>query len=146
MKLLPSILLLSLGFTVTGFSEPSLAEQRAIAEQGNPGAQYTLGFLYFEGSPDVPKDLKEAAKWFQKAAENGNASAQLSLSMMYVDGLGVQKNPAEAVRWLQAAAQQENAVAQYSLGVMYIEGLGVKRDPAIAAQPVSYTHLTLPTT
>ena len=44
------------------------------AEQGDAEAQYRLGSRYVLGY-GVPEDDAEAAKWFQKVAEQGHASS-----------------------------------------------------------------------
>src|SRR4051812_21260441 len=43
---------------------------RSLAEQGYPAAQFQLGFLYRTGW-GVPRDYKEAFKWFHRAADHG---------------------------------------------------------------------------
>ena len=43
---------------------------RPFAEQGVTMAQYNLGVMYDKGQ-GVPQDDAEAAKWYQKAAEQG---------------------------------------------------------------------------
>jgi TPR repeat protein len=40
---------------------------RPLANQGNSGAQYNLGFMYYEGE-GVPQDFAEAVKWYRLAA------------------------------------------------------------------------------
>ena len=37
----------------------------------------------------VPKDIREAVKWFTKAAEQGYANAQFNLGVAYHNGNGV---------------------------------------------------------
>jgi TPR repeat protein len=44
--------------------------------QENAGAQYNLGNMYDFGK-GVLKDAKQAASWYQKAAEQGYAKAML---------------------------------------------------------------------
>jgi len=43
-------------------------------------ARHSLGVMYFNGE-SLPKDLKEAAKWFRLAAEQGHATAKLALNL-----------------------------------------------------------------
>ncbi|WP_426994693.1 tetratricopeptide repeat protein [Methylomonas sp. CM2] len=54
----------------------------------------------------MKKDYKEAANWYQLAAEQGDASSQHALGYMYNEGLGVTKNPLEAEKWFQLAEKQ----------------------------------------
>ena len=61
------------------------------AEQGDPFAQYSVGYFYYHGI-GVPKDFAQAFRWFRKAAEQGNAEAQNDLGSMYEFGHGVSKD------------------------------------------------------
>ena len=54
----------------------------------------------------VEKDLKEAAKWYRKAAEQGHAYGQYNLGDMYENGKGVEKDRDEARKWYGKAAAQ----------------------------------------
>jgi TPR repeat protein len=47
----------------------------------------------------------EAAKWTQKAAEQGLDASQFEVGAMYSDGIGVSRNYTEAVKWLRRAAE-----------------------------------------
>lgn len=58
-----------------GDYETALKEWRPLAENGNPGAQYNLGFNYLQGK-GVPKDLVQAYFWFDLAARKGRGIAQ----------------------------------------------------------------------
>ena len=88
--------------------------------------QRNLGEAYYNGRG--PKSDIEAAKWFQKAAEQGYAGAQWFLGLMYVKGAGVPKSDVEAIKWFRKAADQGFADAQFNLGRMYYEGAGVPKD------------------
>lgn len=44
------------------------------ARLGDAEAQFEVGCCYYEGDGD-PKNLVEAVKWYQKAAEQGNSDA-----------------------------------------------------------------------
>ena len=76
----------------------------------------------------MPRDFREALKWFHKAAEQGSASAQYNLGVMSAKGRGVRQDPVEAARWYRRAADLGNANAQYNLGVMCQTGEGVRQD------------------
>jgi len=52
----------------------ALKEFKPLAEQGDAIAQYNLGGMYQLGR-GVPKDNKEAVKWFRLAAEQGHVNA-----------------------------------------------------------------------
>jgi TPR repeat protein len=79
-----------------------------------------------------PHDLKEAYRWFQKAARRGYAPAQVNLAMMYLQGWGVARNDGAALYWLTLAAQQRHPVGLFDLGQLYLKGCGVPQDYAEA--------------
>ena len=91
---------------------PPFAETKAKAEAGDADAQFNLGVMYYQGL-GVEQDLKEAVKWYQKAADQGDvAMAQFNLGVMYEKGKGVEQDFKEAVKWYQKAADQGDAMAQ----------------------------------
>ena len=55
--------------------------------EGDATFQALLGDCYDWGR-GVARDAGEAARWYQKAAEQGNAEAQLTLGDMYSGGRG----------------------------------------------------------
>ncbi len=76
----------------------------------------------------MPKDDREAVKWYRLAAEQRHPLAQFNLGFMYTEGKGVAKDDSEADMWVQRAAKRGFADAQFNLGVMYAEGKGVPKD------------------
>ena len=54
------------------------AELTKKAEQGQAGAQFELGGMYFNGD-GVPQNISIAINWFRKAAKQGHVSAQYNL-------------------------------------------------------------------
>jgi TPR repeat protein len=128
---------------------------RKAAEQDHAGAQYQLGVVYRDGV-GVSKSESEAIKWLRLASSWGiskaqrdldallrkqllasedaftanpelsDAESQFALGLMYVDGQGVDKDPATAAQWFLKAAHQDHLEAQYRLGEMYQNGIGVE--------------------
>jgi TPR repeat protein len=84
---------------------------RPLAEQGDPRAQATLGFLYANGL-GVPLDYAEAARWYQRAAEQGDALAQGSLGFLYAHALGVPRDLVRAHAWFSLAAARSVGALQ----------------------------------
>ena len=82
----------------------------------------------YDNGEGVPKDDREAVKWFRRAAGQGFADAQFNLGLMYANGEGVPEDDREAVKWYRRAAEQGHANAQLNLGVMYANGEGVPED------------------
>jgi len=56
---------------------------RAKAESGDASSQYQLGTLYFTGDFGFTKDLTEAIKWYQKAADQNYPNMELPLASAY---------------------------------------------------------------
>ena len=101
----------------------ALREWTPIAEQGDAGAQYNLGQLYYLGD-GVTQNYKTALKWYRLSAEQGISAAQYQLGHMYYLGDGVTQNSKTAVKWYRLSAEQGLAVAQRQLGLMYGIGNG----------------------
>lgn len=88
---------------------------RKAAEQGDPSAQCSLGFMYYSGFYGLDRDYAEADKWARKAAEQGYADAQCLLGNMYSACDGINPDYDQAVTWLIKAAEQKHAEAAYLL-------------------------------
>jgi TPR repeat protein len=138
----------ALWITQTAAAADDIATLRAKAEKGDAEAQFDLGLRYVIGA-GVPRNDREAVKWFQKAialwitqtaaaaddiatlrakAEKGDAEAQFGLGRKYRFGIGVPRNDGEAVKWYRKAAEQGLAKAQYNLANAYHLGRGVPKD------------------
>lgn len=109
-----------------------------LAREGNPEAQYNMGWLYANGiggKVDVPT----AVYWWKKAAAGNHAASQFSLGMVYLtgDGKTIKKNVPEAIHWHMRSARNG-----YEEGVEMMRQLYktrkravVKLYPDIAAEP-----------
>jgi len=93
-----------------------------------------LGNYYREGIPNSPvkPDLDRARSMFSYAAFYfGDRDAQYNLARMYLEGMGVPKDPKVAARWLSLAADKGQHQAQALLGEMLIKGAEVPRRSAL---------------
>lgn len=104
---------------------------RKAADQGDPGAQSELGYLYVQGI-GVQKSETEAARWFLRASAGGSLTGKLNLAVMYLKGRGVRQDNELALSLFTQLAEAGNARAQDYLGIMYYNGDGVGKDPAMA--------------
>jgi len=95
-----------------------------LAVQGDSTSQLKLGLRYAL-SPWDTKDNKQAAKWFEKAAEQGQIEAQYHYGYALLKGLGVIQDYKRAFFWLEKAARNGYADAQFALGEMYQLGVSV---------------------
>jgi TPR repeat protein len=97
-------------------SQSDLNELMAKAQSGDAEAQYWLGTAYSVGK-FLPKDLKEAARWWLKSAGQGHVPAQRRYGTALLPN-----SPSAGERWLLQAAEQGDAEAQLWLGVAYERG------------------------
>ncbi len=102
------------------------------AKRGHLQAQKRLAELYEFGMLCLDVDLKDAAYWYGKAANQGDAEAQYDLYLCYQHGKGVEKNLQEAVRWLKLSANGGYADAMAALGWHFAAGKGVSKNEAEA--------------
>lgn len=113
--------------------EIDIAGIKQKAEAGNLHYQFILGEAYCIGY-GVPKDLKKALEWIEKAARQGDAAAQFRLGVFYETGKDTVKDPQKAAEWYEKAAKQGHAASQFNLGCFYDEGKGVAKDPKKAVE------------
>lgn len=97
-----------------------LADLLERAEGGEAEAQFALGLRYRDGE-GVSQSYREAARWFDAAANSGHVAAQMNLGVMYRQGVGVPKDVDLARVWLHAAARAGNPEAQKYLGEVYAQ-------------------------
>ncbi len=90
-------------------------------------SQVALGIKYRNGD-GVPQDLRQAAGWFRKAADQGDAEAQNYLGLMYHYGEGAPKDYQHALALYRKAADQGYLSAQFNIGLMYDNGDGMPKD------------------
>ena len=112
--------------------DPRILEYyREMASEKLPRAMLFMGKILVDGW-GVPKNGREAAKWYRLAAEYGFADAQYDLGIIYSNGLDVPKDNKEAFKWYNLAAEQGMAISQVNLGRMYEYGHGVQQDLEMA--------------
>ncbi len=56
-----------------------------------------------------PFSYKNAAEWYQKAADQGDSKGQFELGQMYYKGTGVPQDYKQALKWYQKSAEQGDA-------------------------------------
>lgn len=83
--------------------------QYAASYFSDPNAQYNLARLYLEGI-GVEKDSRQAARWFNLAAEKGHHPSQAVLGHLLVNGEGVPRQRARGLMWLTLAREAADPV------------------------------------
>jgi uncharacterized protein len=110
-----------------------ITQLKADAQKGYASQQIELAAAYFTGS-GVTQDAKQAAYWYQKAAEAGDPEAENEIGFFYQAGIGVPVDRTRALHWYQLAAASGLTRAKVNLGVVYVWGLGVAKDEELAMQ------------
>jgi len=78
-----------------------------LADEGDPDAQYYVGFMHAQGL-GAPQDYARAANWYERAALQGYAPAQNYLGLLYYEGKGVDRDFRTAFIYFELAAAQGN--------------------------------------
>ena len=97
-----------------------LPDVRKMAEQGDAEAQWRLGTLYLKGDGVWQNDT-EAAKWFQRAADQSYIPALTALGSQYWAGRGVQQNYNKAYFWYDVALAKGDQNAESQLNALATE-------------------------
>jgi TPR repeat protein len=107
-------------------------DQWAAAHRNEPIAMINLGNLYADGSL-VGKNLPEARKWYERAADAGSALAMRNIAWRYEHGRGFEQNDREALTWYGRAAMAGDVPSMHALGLFNYRGRVVERDLRKAA-------------
>lgn len=121
------------GSAVARAAEPDIPRIQADAERGSVQQEIQLAAAYLFGR-GVVRDEKQAAYWYEKAANSGDPGAQQQIGYFYQAGIGVERNPARGAEWFERAIAGGLISAKVNLGVAYMWGLGLRKDPEFAVQ------------
>lgn len=122
-----------------------------MARKGDLSATFTLAKLYYDGSRNLPRDVRKAKSYFTSIAKQywtrdsktisggppglerlaGKAAGYIG--RMYLRGEGVAQDFTQASKWFRRGIQNGDASSQNGLGYMYLYGYGVKIDRQRAA-------------
>ena len=108
-----------------------------LAEAGDAVAQFNIGYMH-EFGEGVTSNHVLAAKWYERAADQGDARAQHSLANYYFTS----GSYATATKWYQQSAEQGLAEAQADLGASYGLGQGVPQSYIYAHMWSNISSLT----
>ena len=106
---------------------------RLAAAKGDPSAQFDVGAKLAEGQRATP-NYKEAAKWYQRSADQGFVQSQYRLGTLYERGLGLKADQSRAQAWYQRAAERGNVKAMHNLAVMSANQSKGSPDYTVAAR------------
>lgn len=122
-----------------------------MARKGDLSATFTLAKLYYDGSRNLPRDVRKAKSYFTSVAKQywtregktisggppglerlaGKAAGYIG--KMYLRGEGVPQDFQAASKWFRRGIQNGDASSQNGLGHMYLHGYGLKIDRQRAA-------------
>lgn len=106
---------------------------RTSAAANFTNSLYELGKVYYYGDyDDTKKDLKEALRLFEKAANQGHPGAANFVANMLYDGEGVNLNRLLAIEWYKKAAMLGDRHGAHNLAKKYMEGTVVAKDETAA--------------
>lgn len=108
-----------MGYYREGNYEQAMACWEDAAAEGNAGAMYNIGTLYYSGE-GVKQDYQAALDWFLRGAEGGSESAmRYAARLSYFDYEGLEKDYEQAAKWFGALAEKDDADAMHWLGEIY---------------------------
>ncbi len=86
-------------YTLGDLASGTLSLQRWLkpAGKGDAEAQYYVARIHANGMDNVPVNYSEAARWYQKAADQGFSEAKQELGYLYERGFGVEKDALKAL-------------------------------------------------
>ncbi len=144
MKVLRYLLMITVLGTLPGCIDPPqspyvdvrdtvsrIDELQPAAEQGSAEDQYNLGLRYESA---LPKDHREAVRWYRMAATQRHIGAFYRLCVLSDIGRGMPKDYQEALRWCRLAANQGHGPAMFVIATYYEKAQGVPKDVVQAYQ------------
>jgi TPR repeat protein len=93
------------------YSNTDIDDVKELAKLGDATAQNNLGVMLASRG-----DYKQAAGWYQRAAEAGVGRAAYNLGVLYAQGLGVSQDALQARHWFEQGAKHDDPYAQFQLG------------------------------
>lgn len=90
------------------------------AKAGDPAAQTLIAEILRNGE-GMPRDLKQAAFWYQKAADGGDPNAMLQYSLLLLNGgSGVARDKAKSDQYMEKAAKAGQPVAAFNWALVLV--------------------------
>ncbi len=101
------------------------------ANEGDPEAQYNLGYRYLTGG-GIRRNDTTGVYWMMRAANQDHAKAQYMLGLSYHFGRGTARNMSRAIHWYSKSSTHGHPPALHELGDIYYNGVGVVQNYGIA--------------
>ncbi len=124
--------LIAYDFDVSVTKEEALKLLEKAANKNHVPSLIELGLLYKNGSM-VPKNVKKAEKFFERAAALGSKEAEIRLAFLRITEFA-KSNLKKEINLIKKYAEEGSVIAQTDLAYCYENGLGIKRNKAQAAK------------
>jgi TPR repeat protein len=82
---------------------------RAAAIAGDADAMYYTGVMYAEAEGVAKPNMKEAIRWYEKAAARDQPKALATMGRLYVTGYGVERDSGKALEMFERAVKASPA-------------------------------------
>ncbi|RLA03460.1 MAG: hypothetical protein DRQ54_10725 [Gammaproteobacteria bacterium] len=116
----------------------SIALQRCLSlvDQGDSDANLIAGYIYEQGSDDVPFNYEYAKFYYESCInQSGTVAAYLGMARIYLYGLGVEQDYRKAWSIYEEIVEKSGNVKAYlMLGQMAQYGLGHSQDLSLARE------------
>ena len=110
------------GLAVSRNFETAARWYERAAAQGHGQAQFSLGFLYYNGAGGgetaIERNPARARRWLELAANGGNPMAAFLLARIHHYGLGAEQDLDVALDWARIAAEKGLSGGQFEAGVL----------------------------
>ncbi|MEM9331997.1 MAG: tetratricopeptide repeat protein [Pseudomonadota bacterium] len=89
------------------------------AQAGDDAAQTLIAELYERGL-GIAQDQKEAARWYEIAANSGNREAQFAYGLKLLEGTNLEKDVERGLEMMKAAAEAGHPTAMFNYATFQI--------------------------
>ena len=105
---------------------------RAVADTGDMATRFSLGQFLLHGAYEVPQNVDEAFYHLNLAADGGHFPAFGLVGMMYVEGVGVERNPERGLVLIKEGVLRGDHNSLNAMGLLTLKGNLVPKDLAVA--------------
>ena len=89
----------------------------ALADSGDAGAEYDLGYIYAFGPQGIVRDLAKAETYYRRAAAHGDYTANEELKLYAAHGWP--ENFGQVVEWCKPLAEQHSPFGEHCVAVAF---------------------------
>lgn len=124
--------MLELGLGVQVDRAAAVQLYRKTAADGYVASLNRVALMHYVGEEGLAQDYRQAAEYFEAAAQQGDANALYNLGKLYFRGQGVGADPVQALDYYRKAAALDHILALNTLGGLYRSGAQTGADAELA--------------